>query len=163
MAHAEVFPAVLSLKQTTGSSISSVHCSRIQPVYITVVNAHRKFVEVSPSFCKLLGYPREELVGKLFDDFTVPHTINIVILWRLFEWTQRMVGIWVYANRSGTKLFVRYEAFARPDGYYETHMELRASSFSIARWLPRFDQALQGPYRRFRFAPVVVSEATIRP
>src|ERR1700733_712193 len=124
MALAEVFPAVLSLKQTTGSSISSVHCSRIQPVYITVVNAQRKFVEVSPSFCKLLGYPREELVGKLFDDFTVPYTVNIAILWRLIEWTQRMVGIWVYANRSGTKLFVRYESFARPDGFYETHMEL---------------------------------------
>ena len=65
---------------------------------LTVVNAQRKFIEVSPSFCKLLGYPREELVGKLFDDFTVPYTVNIVILWRLIEWTQRMVGIWVYAN-----------------------------------------------------------------
>ena len=124
MAHAKVFPAVLSSEQMTGSSISSVHCFRIQPAYITVVNAQRKFVEVSPSFCKLLGYPLEELVGKLFDVFTVPYTINIAILWPLFVWTQRMVGVWVYANRSGTKLFVRYEAFARPDGCYETHMEL---------------------------------------
>ncbi len=124
MAHAKVFSAVLSSEQITSSSVSSVHYSRVQPAYITVVNAQRKFVEVSPSFCKLLGYSREELIGKLFDDFTVPHTTNIAILWRLFVWTERMVGIWVFANRSGTKLFVRYEAFGRPDGFYEAHMEL---------------------------------------
>jgi PAS domain-containing protein len=124
MALVKLLPAAVFSEHTTGSSVASVHCSRIQPAYITVVNAQRKFVEVSPSFCKLLGYPREELVGKLFDVFTAPYTINIAILWPLFVWTQRMVGVWVYANRSGTKLFVRYEAFARPDGCYETHMEL---------------------------------------
>jgi hypothetical protein len=35
-----------------------------------------------------------------------------------------MVGVWVFAHKSGTKLFVRYEAFARLDGLYETHMDV---------------------------------------
>jgi PAS domain-containing protein len=110
--------------QSSGPGISSVHCSRVQPEYVTVVNARRRFVEVSPSFCKLLGYTQEELVGQLFDDFTVPRTSNIPIIWRLFVWAERMAGIWVFAHRNGTKLFLRYEAFARDDGLYEAHMEL---------------------------------------
>jgi PAS domain S-box-containing protein len=89
-----------------------------------VVDAKRKFVEVSPSFCKLLGYTEDEIVGKSIDDFTVPRTMHIPNIWRLFLWSERMVGIWVFAHRSGTKLFVRYEAFIRADGRYEAHMEL---------------------------------------
>jgi PAS domain S-box-containing protein len=110
--------------QTTSPSISSVHCTRVLPEYVTVVSARRKFVDTSPSFCKLLGYTREELLNRLLDDFTAPRTANIQIIWPLFVWTERMVGIWVFTHRSGTKLFVRYEAFARADGLYEAHMEL---------------------------------------
>jgi PAS domain S-box-containing protein len=123
MAHAKPVSALLS-EDPTSSSISSAHETRVQPEYISVVNAQRKFVEVSPSFCKLLGYTREELVGRLFDDFTVPRTTNIPIIWRLFLRNTGMIGIWVFAHRGGTKLFVRYEAFTREDGLYEAHMEL---------------------------------------
>jgi PAS domain S-box-containing protein len=110
--------------QPLDSKIAPEHCARVQPEYVTVINSRRRFVEVSLSFCKLLGYSEEELVGKRFDDFTVPRTTNIEIVWRLFVRTERMVGVWVFAHKSGTKLFVRYEAFARPDGLYETHMDL---------------------------------------
>src|SRR5882757_10190025 len=102
MAHAKPVSALLS-EDPTSSSISSVHETRVQPEYISVVNAQRKFVEVSPSFCKLLGYTREELVGRLFDDFTVPRTTNIPIIWRLFVRNTGMIGIWVFAHRGGTK------------------------------------------------------------
>jgi PAS domain S-box-containing protein len=124
MAHLRPVPEVLLKAQTPSPTVSPVHCTRVQPEYVTVVSAQRKFVDTSPSFCKLLGYTREELLDRLFDDFTAPHTANIPIIWRLFVWTERMVGIWVFAHRSGTKLFVRYEAFARSDGLYEAHMEL---------------------------------------
>ncbi len=124
MAHVRTVPEVPLEAQTPSPSVSSVHCTRVQPEYVTVISARRKFVDVSPSFCKLLGYTREELLDRLFDDFTVPYTANIPIIWRLFVWTERMAGIWVFAHRSGTKLFVRYEAFARSDGFYEVHMEL---------------------------------------
>jgi hypothetical protein len=41
--------------------------------------------------------------------------------------TGYLFGIWVFAHKSGTKLLVRFEAFARADGLYETHMELLAA------------------------------------
>lgn len=103
------------------------HASRVQPVYTTLVNARRKFVEVSPSFCKLLGYTQEELIGRSYDDFTVPRTSNIPSVLQLFLKSGHMEGIWVLAHRSGTKLFVRYETFLRADGLYESRMELLAA------------------------------------
>jgi PAS domain S-box-containing protein len=121
---AKRFLTNVSENQPLDSKISPDHCARVQPEYVTVINSRRRFVEVSASFCTLLGYSQDELIGKLFDDFTVPHTTNIAILWRLFVWTERMVGVWVFAHKSGTKLFVRYEAFARSDGLYEAHMDL---------------------------------------
>ncbi len=38
-----------------------------------------------------------------------------------------MDGIWVFKHRGGTKLFVRYEASLRKDGFYESRMELLAA------------------------------------
>ena len=107
--------------------ISSEQSVRVRPEYVTVINSRRRFVQVSPSFCKLLGYTEDELIGKLYDDVTVPGTNHIPITWQLFMKTGYLFGIWVFAHKSGTKLFVRFEAFARADGLYESHMELLAA------------------------------------
>ena len=107
--------------------ISSEQSVRVRPEYVTVINSRRRFVQVSPSFCKLLGYTEAELIGELYDDVTVPGTNHIPITWQLFMKTGYLFGIWVFAHKSGTKLFVRFEAFARADGLYESHMELLAA------------------------------------
>ena len=107
--------------------ISSEQSVRVRPEYVTVINSKRRFVQLSPSFCKLLGYTEDELIGKLYDDVTVPGTNHIPITWQLFMKTGYLFGIWVFAHKSKTKLFVRFEAFARADGLYETHMELLAA------------------------------------
>jgi PAS domain-containing protein len=49
----------------------------VEPEYVTLADSDRKYVEVSDSFCQLLGYQREELVGKRYDDLTAPHTNDI--------------------------------------------------------------------------------------
>jgi PAS domain S-box-containing protein len=79
---------------------------------------------VSPAFCKPLGYSQEELIGRSYDEFTVPRTNDISIVLELFLITGHMHGIWVFAHRGGTKLFVRYESFIREDGLYESRLEL---------------------------------------
>jgi PAS domain-containing protein len=126
MAHPKPFLVGLSENQPE-SKIGPGQSVRVRPEFVTVINARRKFAEVSPSFCKLLGYTEEELLGKLYDDFTVPGTNHIPITWQLFMKTGYLFGIWVFAHKSGTKLLVRFEAFARADGLYETHMELLAA------------------------------------
>jgi PAS domain S-box-containing protein len=92
--------------------------------YSVVVNTDRKYTEVSDSFCKLLGYRREELLGKRYDEFTAPGTNDIPVVLELFVKSGYMHGIWVFVHRSGTKILVRYEAWIRRDGQYQGHMEL---------------------------------------
>ena len=103
---------------------STDHAARVQPEFVTVVNSQRRFVEVSPAFCKLLGYNEDELLGKSYDEVTVPRTNNIPLILNIFLKVGHMSGIWVFAHKRGTKLFVRYEAYIRKDGLYETHLEL---------------------------------------
>lgn len=129
MSHPKHFLAGLSVlpENQPDARISAEQSLRVRPEFVTVINARRRFVEVSPSFCKLLGYSEDELLGKLYDDFTVPGTNHIPITWQLFMKAGFLFGIWVFTHKSGTKLFVRFEAFARADGLYETHMELLAA------------------------------------
>jgi PAS domain S-box-containing protein len=123
------------LRTILASSLQDQICStpvrdclvRVQPDYVTVVNSRRKFVEVSPAFCKLLGYTEEELIGKTYDEITVPRTNDIPLVLEMFLKIGYMSGIWVLAHRSGTKLFVRYESVIRKDGLFESQMELLAA------------------------------------
>jgi PAS domain S-box-containing protein len=116
-----------TLPDQTCSTPARDHSARVQPEYVTVVNSRRRFVEVSPAFCKLLGYTQDELIGKPYDDVTVPRTNNIPLVLEMFLQVGRMSGIWVLTHRSGTKLFVRYESVLRNDGLFESQMELLAA------------------------------------
>jgi PAS domain S-box-containing protein len=83
--------------------------------YTTVVDGNRRYVEVSDSFCELVGYGREELIGKLYDELTAPSTNNIPVVFELFARTGYMHGLWILQHRSGSRIVVRYEAWVRPD------------------------------------------------
>lgn len=121
---ASLRPSLATFREEILGARSSIeHSTRVQPQFVTVVNARRKFVEVSPSFCKLLGYTQEELVGKSYDDVTVPRTNNIPQVLDIFLHVGHISGIWVFAHRSGTKLFVRYESVIRKDGLLNLILE----------------------------------------
>jgi len=114
--------AVKSMRQELESS-ASPRCE-VKPEFITVVDSDRKFVQVSESFCRLLGYRPEELIGKPYDEVTAPNTNDIPTVFRLFTEMGYMHGLWLLASRHGTRVLVRYESWIRPDSYIEGHMEL---------------------------------------
>jgi PAS domain S-box-containing protein len=95
----------------------------VEPQYVTVVDSDRKYVEVSDSFCQLVGYQREELLGKRYDDLTAPNTNDIPTVFGLFQKLGYMHGLWLLVSREGTRILVRYEARLRPDSNIEGHME----------------------------------------
>ena len=101
----------------------------VEPQYVTVVDSERKYVEVSDSFCQLLGYQREELVGKRYDDLTAPNTNDIATVFGLFQRLGYMHGLWMLVSREGTRILVRYEAWLRPDSYIEGHMEVVGAGY----------------------------------
>jgi PAS domain-containing protein len=41
---------------------------------------NRKYVDVSDSFCSVLGYSRKELIGERFDEVTAPRTNDIPVV-----------------------------------------------------------------------------------
>lgn len=98
--------------------------AHVQPEYSVIVDSDRKYVDVSESFCKLLGYRREELIGEKYDVLTVPKTNDIPTVFSLFVSAGYMHGIWVFAHRRGTRILVRYEAWFRSDGLIECQMDL---------------------------------------
>ena len=116
-----------SLLDRTYSTPVRDHSVRVQPEFVTVVNSRRRYVEVSPTFCKLLGYTQDELLGKTYDEITAPRTNNIPMVLEMFLKVGYMSGIWVLSHRGGTKLFVWYESVIRKDGLFESQMELFAA------------------------------------
>ena len=101
----------------------------VKPQYVTVVDSDRRYVEVSDSFCQLVGYQREELVGKRYDDLTAPNTNDIPTVFGLFQKLGYMHGMWMLVSREGTRILVRYESWLRPDSYIEGHMEVVGAGY----------------------------------
>jgi PAS domain S-box-containing protein len=97
---------------------------RVEPQFVTLVDIDRRFVQVSDSFCELMGYSREELIGKKYDDFTAPGTTDIGSVYTLFSKVGYMHGLWMFVSREGRRILVRYESWLRPDEKIEGHMEV---------------------------------------
>jgi PAS domain S-box-containing protein len=100
--------------------------TRVQHQDSAVVDSTRRFVEVSDSFCKLLGYKRHELIGKAYDEITAPNTADIATTYYLFARFGYMHGLWMFTSRNGDNLLVRYEAWIRLDHHIQSVMELVA-------------------------------------
>lgn len=99
--------------------------ARVVPDYTVEVDTNHRYVEVSDSFCKLLGYEREELIGKRVEDITAPGTNDVNIVFELFLRLRYMHGVWILLNRARTtKIVVRYEAWQRTNTRIECNMEL---------------------------------------
>jgi len=72
----------------------------VRPDYTTLVDGDRRYIEVSDSFCQLVGYGREELIGKRYDDLTAPGTNDIPTVFRLFVSRGYMHGLWMLMSRT---------------------------------------------------------------
>jgi PAS domain S-box-containing protein len=118
---------VKSLRQELGPPSSPAFDVASQ--YVVVVDSDRKYVEVSDSFCQLVGYQREELLAKRYDDLTAPNTNDIPKVFGLFARQGYMHGLWMLVSREGTRILVRYEAWLRPDSYIEGRMEVVGAGY----------------------------------
>ena len=99
----------------------------------TVVDLDRRYVDVSDGFCNLVGYKREELIGKRYDELTAPGTNDIPTVFSLFKRTGYMHGLWVLINRQGDNILVRYESWILPDSMMiEGRMEMVDNTITIA-------------------------------
>lgn len=114
---------VLNAAEVLETQLNPQPGTRVRHQYYTVVDSNRTFLEVSNSFCHLLGYERKEIVGKKYDEFTAPHTSDIATVYCLFARTGYMHGLWVFRNQAGDNVLVQYEAWIRADGKIQSVME----------------------------------------
>ena len=108
----------------TRSEVEGQFGLHVAPDFTTVVDTNRRYVEVSDSFCRLLGYRREDLIGKRYDEISASGTNDIPTVYRLFIKNGYMHGLWMLLHRRGTPILVRYEAWMRPDCRIQSNMEV---------------------------------------
>jgi CspA family cold shock protein len=101
--------------------LSGLH---VAPTYTTVVDHDRKYVSVSESFCELVGYKAEELIGTQYDHLTALNTTHIPTTYDLFSRIGYMHGLWTLVHRTGYQILIRYEAWVRPDTNIESNIEV---------------------------------------
>jgi CspA family cold shock protein len=101
--------------------LESVH---VAPTYTTVVDGDRKYVDVSESFCELVGYETKELIGMPYDALTAPNTTDIGTTHDLFSRVGYMHGLWMLVHRTGYRILIRYEAWRRPDTNIRSNIEV---------------------------------------
>jgi CspA family cold shock protein len=96
----------------------------VAPTYTTVVDRDHKYVEVSESFCELVGYPVQELIGTPYDLLTAPNTTDIPTTFDLLSRVGYMHGLWTLVHRTGYRILIRYEAWFRADANIQSNIEV---------------------------------------
>ena len=98
--------------------------AKVPPTYTVVVDHDRKYVDVSKSFCELVGYEAGDLIGMPYEDLTAPNTIDIPTTHNLLSRLGYLHGLWMFVHRTGYRILVRYEAWLRPDTNIQANIEL---------------------------------------
>ena len=96
----------------------------VAPEFTAVVDTNRRYLDVSDSFCQLVGYRRDELIGKTYDEISASGTNDIPTVFRLFIKNGYMHGLWMLVHRRGNPILVKYEAWLRADSQIQSNMEL---------------------------------------
>jgi PAS domain S-box-containing protein len=92
-----------------------MHHAEVRSQYTALIDLDRKYIEVSDSFCRLLGRTRKQLIGHRVDDVTAPNTVDIQAVYDGFMCAGYSHGLWLLVHRTGTRILVRYDAALRED------------------------------------------------
>src|SRR5258708_6033628 len=109
------------LNLTRQDAVKGAH---VPPVYTTVVDQDRKFVDVSKSFSELVGYKIEELIGTRYDRLTARNTADIPTTFNLFSRLGYRHALWMFVHPTGYRILIRYEAWLRPDTNIQSNIDL---------------------------------------
>jgi len=88
------------------------------PDAVFIADIGGRYLEVNVPACRLLGYTREELVGKAIEDVIPADDVSRLQQARelLLQPDQVQVGEWTLLRKDGTSVFVEVSAKIYPDG-----------------------------------------------
>ncbi len=85
--------------------------------YVAFVDSSRRYVAVSEGVCRLLGYSREQLLGKTIDDITPPELRDDVSSeFRQYVKQSGLNGEYILQSADGRRIPIRYESKVFEDG-----------------------------------------------
>jgi PAS domain S-box-containing protein len=105
-----------------------MHHAEIRSQYTALIDLERKYIEVSDTFCRLLGRTRTELIGHRFDEVTAPNSVDIQAVYDVFMRAGYSHGLWLLVHRTGTRILVRYDALLSEDKIV-VRMELAGAGY----------------------------------
>ncbi len=82
----------------------------VQHAYRILLSVRGECLEVSDSFCELVGFERRQLIGKPIESLhglgmiDLPKNLGFVLHFATLR------GVWMLLHRDGTRLLVRYQA-----------------------------------------------------
>jgi PAS domain S-box-containing protein len=118
--------AVLSPSDNAGklfytiTSLLACPCARApkKAKYVVFVDVQGRYAEVSPAICRLLGYKRKELIGKMVDDtfHEKPRSGGWDDLYQQFMRQGFLHGRHVLRHKNGQPVNIQYQAQFLPSG-----------------------------------------------
>jgi PAS domain S-box-containing protein len=120
---------------------------------ILIADLDGRFTEVNATACRMLGYAREELIGKTIVDIIPPEDVPRLAATREYLLSPGRVQVaeWTQLRKDGTPIPVEVSSKILPDGRWEAFVR----DISERK---RIEQALQESEERFR---LTVDEAPI--
>ena len=83
--------------------------------YVVYVDASRRYVTVTDGVCKLLGYSREELLGKTIEDVTPPEArSDVADEFRQYVNYSVLSGEYILLAADGRRIPIRCGSLCKP-------------------------------------------------
>lgn len=99
--------------------------AELEGEYVVYVNEWRSYVAVSDGVCKLLGYTREQLLGKKIDDITPPEARSEVAReFHQYLHYSASIGEYILLAADGRRIPIRYKSIVFDDGCMGASWEL---------------------------------------
>jgi PAS fold len=88
-----------------------------------VLNIQGRFMRVSDAFCRLVGHPQSDLLGKMVSDVTVPDTFDLGRYLMVVQGCGHLQGLLMLAHRERTRILLRYEALVLSELLIEVRLD----------------------------------------
>jgi len=96
--------------------LSHAHAELAGAEYVVFADVHRRYTDCSEAVCRLLGYPRQELIRMTIDD--VSYSADVSKRFEQFVRQGAQDGEFVLRHKNGSPVPIRYQSFVFKDGCY---------------------------------------------
>jgi CheY-like chemotaxis protein len=127
-AHVASLESPSLLLKTVGSLIMRHHKHpELQGDLVAYADADRHLIHVTDGVCRLLDYPREDLIGMCIEDISEAPSSKVAEMFKSYMRNGDQSGPYVLKKSNGEKVLIRYQARILDDGCLVSEWEVLQS------------------------------------